>query len=133
MNDLNNIPSEYRHYFYPPIIVDINFGDAKEIPEDFFGIKNRQKKIDEAMVQYFMNIFNGIEATIVEKPLEIQIIERLKYAYILEGGKRYITKVDNETMKAYRMHDNSYHDGLLYPLEEITDFTFERWCRGMDL
>lgn len=106
--DLSKIPHEYRHYFYPPIIVDMNFGDAKEITEDFFGIKNRQKKIDEAMIQYFTNILNGTEAPIVEKSLEIQIMERLKYAYILEGGKRYITKIDNETMKAYRMHDNRY-------------------------
>lgn len=128
---IEEVPVEYRGMFYPPVIIDLNMDldGTEEIRPDFFTFPDFRKKIEELNLAYFMGEFKDAPPI----PDHIKILSRLKYAYIYEGESRHITYVDNETMKAYRMHDNSYYDGLLCPLQEITNFKFDRWCRGMDL
>lgn len=119
------LPEKYRGMFYPPIVHELDL--TAEAAFDFTAYNEQRTKQLEKMNQaFFLGLFTG------EFPEE-EILRNLKYAYIVEDGSRYITYVDNKTEKAYRLHDNSYYDGLLWPLQEITGFTFERWCRGMDL
>ncbi len=126
---LADVPDGYRHMFYPPKVIEFNAEapsnfDFKKMNEEFN--EQLRKRRQEIMVAFYLG------QTKV-KPDDEQLLGRLKYAYITEGTHHYITYVDNETGKAYRLKDNSYYEGLLCPLEEITDFTFDRWCRGMDL
>lgn len=50
-----------------------------------------------------------------------------KWAWIEVAGERQTQWVDNVTMKAYEKKGYSKTD------IEIPEYTFERWCRGMDL
>lgn len=128
--DLNVIPEGYRHMFYPPVIHimdEIKDAGKSDVERWSESIKARNEMIHAANLAFFLG--DGKDS---RSDLE-KLLDRFKYAYIKEGEDRYITYVDNKTMKAYRMVNNSYYDGLLYPPEEVGSFTFDRWCRGMDL
>lgn len=65
---------------------------------------------------------------------ETDILNNLRYGIIVDSnGKRYITYIDCKTMKAYEMYGNHYYNGLLFPLQEIKEYTFIRWCTSMDV
>ena len=53
--------------------------------------------------------------------------DNLKWAFIRKDSKRKMCWVDNVTNKAYE--PNGYNKTDI----EIKDFTFERWCRLIDL
>lgn len=120
-------PESHRGMFYPLPTIDFNLDGGKGA----FDFKDFTAKMNRRVMELNMAFFLG---EVKEKSEEEKLLDRLKYARVsFEGKTGIITYVDNETYKAYRMHDNSYYDGLLYPLQEIPDCTFERWCRGMDL
>lgn len=53
--------------------------------------------------------------------------ENRKWAWIEVDGERQMQWVDNITMRAYERDDYATTE------IEIPKFTFERWCRAMDL
>lgn len=126
--NVEEIPDSYRHMFYPPRIHKI---DMENSTPDFWLLnkKVREGLILKANMDFFIGEIEGKQ----EISEDEKLLSRLKYAYINEGPNKYITFVDNEAMKAYRMKDDSYYEGLLCPLEQVDNFTFDRWCRGMDL
>lgn len=128
--NLNDIPSDYRHMFYPPVIQEMfHFSEPSEY--DIFDVFKKTAKVrEENLMALNVAFFTGE----VRQKSELEILlSRFKYGCIIEGAHKYITYVDNETMKAYRLKDDSYYEGLLYPLQEVTEFTFDHWCSSMEL
>lgn len=91
--------------------------------------------IDRLMQKSIILMISRVPELIKTREQEIE--ERLKFARITyKGEEGYITMVDNKTMIAYKMSgaNEHYYNGIKKPLEAITEpYTFERWCRGMDL
>jgi len=96
------------------------------------AFRNMAKTFEQGMRESLLRHIRGIPEPI---PTELELLKgRLKYARITyKGEEGHITFVDNETGKAYRMKDDHYYHGLIEPLEEITEFVFERWCTSMDV
>lgn len=120
IHNLEEVPSGYRYMFHPPIVhsmIDISEGE--------FDFKAFAKHRDEEILKLNMAFFTGV---FKKKSEDEKMLGRLKYASIIEGENQYITFVDKETGKAFRMKDDSYYEGLLCPLVEITNFTFHHWC-----
>lgn len=125
---LSDVPEDYRGYFWDPnrkpILLHTMYSD------ETFDFELARKKREDTILQLNIAFFTGEG---IKKSDDKKLLARLKYGSIVEGDHKHITFVDKETMKAYRMKDNSYYEGLLCPLEEITDFTFDHWCSGMEL
>lgn len=122
---LSEISAEYTHMFYDPNRPSKTL-DLTPVEDSFCGIIADGQKLKEKIELFFLRAFLGDEEP--QEPPLYHILKRLKYAYIKEGDSRYITLVDNQTNIAYRMKDNSYMEGLLFPLQEIGGCEFERWC-----